>query len=64
MKKKDKPTDKDSKCRIIDLDPTKCHWPFDNGWYCGAPVEHGVYCRTHGAISYRADVKRERGYKA
>lgn len=44
-------------CALLDLDDTKCHWPFGEPQsqafhFCGGPAK-GPYCAGHHSIAYR-----------
>lgn len=45
-------------CALLDLDDTKCHWPFGEpqqpGFhFCGGKAADGPYCAGHHSIAYR-----------
>jgi hypothetical protein len=48
---------------LIELTTKQCHWPLDNGMFCGKPVAHKQYCAEHCGVSYQANQRPVRPYK-
>lgn len=45
-------------CALVDLDETKCHWPFGEPGaidfhFCGGAVRYRSYCLGHAGVAYR-----------
>lgn len=53
-------------CRLIDLEPGQCKWPYgnpheDDFYFCGAVADGGnPYCLVHMRIAHHVDPRQER----